>query len=292
MNLFKALFGGKEETPEEKQQADEAKSFDMFKYDGVKAAKMGQMDYAIKCYKEALKIHDDLEVRDYLAQALIHEGDLLPAYEQLQKLAEAEPDNQAIFIQMASVTYMMEDYPSMAQACEKALLIDKDNARVHYLYAQACIGQDDMINAIAMLTKAITLKDDYAEAYLLRGQTLLKMGDVNGADEDATYLMTNYPDNEDILLLKARVEHAKGNGDEAIAIYNKVVDVNPFSVDAFKERGAIKYEKGDSTGAQEDAQKVQELQPQDMADVNGDYSAEGVENKVKQAYSNINPLGL
>ncbi len=47
MNIFKALFGGEEETPEEKQKADKAKRFDMFKYDGVKAARMGQHDYEI-----------------------------------------------------------------------------------------------------------------------------------------------------------------------------------------------------------------------------------------------------
>ena len=40
MNFFKALFGGSEETPEQKQQADEARRFDMFKYDGVKAPLM------------------------------------------------------------------------------------------------------------------------------------------------------------------------------------------------------------------------------------------------------------
>ena len=64
MNIFKALFGGEEETPEEKQKADKAKRFDMFKYDGVKAARMGQHDYAVKCYNEALAIHDDLETHD------------------------------------------------------------------------------------------------------------------------------------------------------------------------------------------------------------------------------------
>ena len=54
MNILKALFGGSEETPEEKQKADEIRRFDMFKYDGVRAAKMGQTDYAVKCYREAL----------------------------------------------------------------------------------------------------------------------------------------------------------------------------------------------------------------------------------------------
>jgi hypothetical protein len=39
-------------------------------------------------------------------------------------------------------------------------------------------------------------------------------------------------------------------------------------------------------------QKVLELNPNETADVNGDYSAEGVEQQVKRAYSNMNPFGI
>ena len=77
------------------------------------------------------------------------------AYEHLQKLAETEPDNVKIYIRMANVAYMMEDYNAMSNACEKAMLIDKDMPELMYLYAQACIGLNDSSNAVAMLTKAI-----------------------------------------------------------------------------------------------------------------------------------------
>jgi tetratricopeptide (TPR) repeat protein len=293
MNFFKALFGGKEEDPEDKKKEDESKTFDLMKYDGVKALKMGQFAYAIKCFNKALEINsEDLEVRDYLAQALIRNNELLPAFEQLQKLADAQPDNQKIFIQMAHVAFMMEDYGAMADACEKALLIDKENAEVSYLYARACIGQSDDVNAVAMLTKAISLNKDYGDAYLLRGETLLRMGDLDGADEDAAFLLEKSADNEDVLILKARIERGRHNNAQAIEYYNKVIDVNPFSINAFKERGEVKLENGDKEGAAEDMQQVLELDPKQTADINGEYSAEGVEEKTKQAYQNINPFGL
>lgn len=292
MGLFKALFGGKQADTEEKKTNDEARDFDMYKFDGVKASKMGQFEYAVKCFKAALNIKDDLEVRDYLAHALIHNNELLPAYEQLQKLHEAQPENIEILVLMANVTYMMEDYVAMGHACEKALLIDNGDARVHYLYAKACLGQNDLINAIAMLTKAIVLRADYAEAYLLRGQTLLRMGDKAGAREDMEHLIAEYPEQEDVLMLKGRIEHAEGHMDEAIATFTKVIEVNPFSTDAFKERGQVKYDRGDMEGAKADMLKVMEIDPEQASNVTGEYSAEGIEHKVRQAYSNINPLGL
>lgn len=292
MNFFRSLFGGSEEKPEEKKREEDAKNFDVLKFDGVRAMRGGEMLYAIKCFSHALELKEDLEIRDYLSQALIHNNELLPAFEQLQKLADAQPDNQEIFIRMANIAFMMEDYGAMADACEKALLIDKENSLVQYLYARACIGQGDVVNAIAMLTKAIALKEDYGDAYLLRGETLLEMGDVEGADEDARYLLEKVNDSEDVLLLKARIEAKKGNADEAISQYDKVIEANPFCLVAFKERGALRLQQGDKDGAEEDMKQVLELDPNKGADVSGEYSAEGVEEKVRKAYKENNPFGL
>ncbi len=295
MGFFKRLFGGSSASPEEEKKEKEEKDFDVLKYDGVTALKTHQLEYAIKCFKAALLRKDDLEIRDYLSQAYIQNNELLPAFEQLQKLAESQPDNKEVFIRMAHVAYMMENYNEMSNACEKAKLIDKDDALVNYLYAQASLGQDDMINALAMLTKAIAMKEDYGEAYLLRGDTLLKMGDAEHADEDAKWLLEHAEPNEDIMLLKARIEHARKNLDEAITYYNKVVELNPFSIDAFKERGSVYLEKGDKLKAAEDAEHVLELNPKEIDEVNGNYKAEGTEDiqqKMEQRYKQNNPYGF
>jgi len=68
--------------------------------------------------------------------------------------------------------------------------------------------------------------------------------------------------------------------------------VNPFSIEAYRERGQLKFDSGDKAGAEADMQKVLELNPNQLANVSGDYSAEGIEHHVRQAYSAINPLGL
>jgi tetratricopeptide (TPR) repeat protein len=118
------------------------------------------------------------------------------------------------------------------------------------------------------------------------------MGELKGAQEDADYLLQHTEGQEDVLLLSARLLHACGQDQQAIARYDEVTAVNPFQIDAYRERGKIKFDMGDKQGAEEDMQKVLELNPQEMADVSGDYSAEGIEHHVRQAYSAINPLGL
>ena len=272
MNFFKALFGGKEETPEDKKKAEEEKNFDVLKYDGVRALRSGRHDYAIKCFTHALQMKEDLEIRDYLSQAQIR-ADMLPeAYDNLMKISEAQPDNVQVYVRMANVAYMMENY----------------TAEATYLYAKACIGHGDTTNAVAMLTKAVTLKPDYAEAYLLRGETLLGTGETAEAGEDADRLLKDYPESEDVLMLKARVEKARGNTADAVGFYGKVIDVNPFHADAYRERGELRIATGDESGGNDDLKHAAEL----TSNTDGNADGEDIAKKVNDAYKNINPMGL
>ena len=291
MGFWNSLFGGETNPEEEKRAADE-RNFDLLKYDGVKAMRIGQYEYAVKCFEKALETKEDAEVRDYLSRAFIRMGRLDDALAELKKLTMQEPDNIHLKMQAAGVAFMKEDYAEMTALCEQALAVDADNAMVHLFYAKAELGQNNVIQGIARLTKAIALEENLADARLLRGQTLLKMGDFNAASEDVAWLTEHTEESEDVLLLHARIEAAKGNVDEAIRIYSQVIDVNPFQVDAFRERGKLRLEQGDKQGAEEDMKMVLELNPEEMADVNGEYSAEGIEQKTRQAYSNLNPFGI
>jgi tetratricopeptide (TPR) repeat protein len=292
MGFWKTFFGGESENPEEDKKNAEAKNFDLLKYDGVKAMRIGQFDYAEKCFREAMKLKDDLEVNDYLSQTLMRLGRLDEALDEMKIMINAQPSNLALLLQAAHVTYMLEDYEQMKQLLEQAQEQNGDNAMTSYMMGQAAVGQGDVIGAIAHLTKAVTLDEKMADARLLRAKTLLKMGDVNGASDDVVWLLEHTEADEDVLLMAARVAHLKGKDDTALDIYNKVIDLNPFQMDAYRERGQIRYEKGDKKGAEEDMQKLLEMNPNELADVSGDYSAEGVEQAMKRVYSAINPFGI
>ena len=291
MGFWKTFFGGESDPEEEKKNAQD-RNFELLKYDGIKAMRYSQPDYAVKCFEEALKVKDDPEVRDYLSRAFLRLGKIDEALEQLKAVAQAEPDNVNLLLQAASVAYMKEDYAQMTALCEQALALQPDHALVHLIYAKAELGQQNMVQAIARLTKAIALDDDLAEAHLLRSQTLLRMGDLDGAAADGQWLAEHTDGDEDSLLLLARLEAAKGHQQEAIDNYTKVIDVNPFHLDAYRERGKLRFDMGDKQGAEADLQKVLELNPGEMADVSGEYSAEGIEQKTRQAYSNMNPFGI
>lgn len=282
MNIFKKLFGSQTTSKETKQE--ENKNFDVLKYDGVRALRMQQFEYAAKCFVHAIELNaDDLECRDYLSQAYISLSDLEHAYEQLQKISEKQSDNIAVLLRMAEVAYMMENYSTMADVCEKALLLDDKNVMAYYLYAKAYHGQGDLNNAISMLTKAIELRADFDVARLLRGNVLLENKAIEEAALDADYLYERIESNEDVLLLKARVEKAKANLKEAEKIYSEVIDFDPFSIEAYKERSEVRKSLGDIVGATEDEERANEMETE------APQSSEEIEQNIKKKMQQMDP---
>ena len=86
-NFFKSFFSGKSETPESEKQKNDQKNFEIFKYDGLRAQRMGRPDYAVKCFIEALAIKEEFETMGYLSQLYIQMGETAKARELLEKMA-------------------------------------------------------------------------------------------------------------------------------------------------------------------------------------------------------------
>lgn len=292
MGFWKSFFGGEPDSPEEEKKNAEAKNFDLLKYDGVKALRLHRTDYAIRCFREALRLRDDAETRDYLQQALTADGQLTEALAELRHILDMQPGNTAVMLQAAHVAFMLEDYAQMAALCQQALDATPDSAAAHFQMAQAMLGQGDNVTAIAHLTQAIALNEQRGEARLLRAQTLMRMGELKGAREDTDWLLNHTDDHEDVLLMAARLATAEGKKEEAITIYNKVEELNPFQLDVLRERGRLKMDMGDKQGAEQDMRHLLELNPGELDGANGEYQVEGVEKMMKRAYSPINPFGL
>lgn len=280
MNFFKKLFGSQNTSEEVKEE----KNFDVLKYDGVRALRMQQFDYAAKCFVLALELNaDDLECRDYLSQAYISLGDMQNAYTQLMAISAEQPNNVAVLLRMADVLYMTEDYAAMAEVCEKALQLDSENIMTYYIYAKAYKGLNDLDAAVAMLSKAIDRREDFDVARLLRGNVLLENNQTAEAALDADYLYQRIEENEDVLLLKARVEKALGNLKEAEKVYTKAIDFNPFLIEAYKERSEVRSALGDTAGAKEDQTRVNEME-QDIPQ-----PTEGIEENIKKKMQQMDP---
>ena len=302
-NFFKSLFGGNSES--EKQKTDQ-KNFEIFKYDGLRAQRMGRADYAVKCFNEALQLEEDFETMSYLAELYIQMHEMPSAHDMLQRMIKLEPTLIKSYLLLAHVCFMQSNYAEMKEVAEKAVEVDAENPAANFLLGKAEHELHNDIMAIAHLTKAIVLKDDYLEARLLRAEILLSMNQLKDASEDLDAILTQQPDEEAALLLRGKLKEAENKEEEAEVDYRKIIELNPFNEQAFlylgqlyikqekateaialldeaielnpnfakayQERGRAKLMNGDQAGSIEDAQKAMELNPNENDLLNGTFN--------------------
>ena len=238
MGLLSALFGGKK--PEDNQQEkQEQKNFEILKYDGIRARNMNQLDYAIRCFEQAIALREDPETLHYLSDAYIKTQRLDEARIILDKLIKAAPDDVSALITLAHTCYMQEDYGNMDLACQQAISLDEKNASAHYLAAKAAQGMGNALQAIARATQAIALDESFAAAYRFRAETLWEMKQAKEALEDIGKVLSINPDDEDALLLKGTVLAAQGQAEEAGQCADKVLEENPFNEKAYVLKGRL-----------------------------------------------------
>ena len=299
MGIFSSLFRGNKKT-------DEEKNFDILKYDGIRAMRIGKFTYALKCFEEATALKEDLETMNHQANTYIRVNRMDDARALLVRMTEIAPEQPLVFQSLASLCYMQEDYKAMNDACQKALALNDQDPGTYFLSAKAAVGMSNGFQAIAMLTKAIMLNEEFVEAYQLRAEVLWQMRQAKDASDDIEKLLSLNPDDENALLLKAEIMAvsgdeegavklmnevlalnpfcekayllkgsyllAKKDADGAIAVYNEALEINPNFAAAYHERGRAKLAKGDKQGSMEDMKRAIELAPEQGAAISGEYN--------------------
>ena len=239
MGFFKSLFGGKSEDPVEEKEKQIQKEFEILKYDGIRARRLHRMDYARKCFEEAIKLQDDFETYAQLVQLLVETGDFQAALDPLEHMAKAEPHIAETFISLATVHFMLENYQEMADNAQLAIDRAPENMQAYFLKGKAMQGLSKDDEAAQLFTKAIELQGDFAEALLLRGQIYLRQAKLADAMADAEAAIASGKEVESGLLLRGSVKEVENKPEEAEADYRQVLELDPFNQQAYTYIGKL-----------------------------------------------------
>ena len=243
MGFFKSLFKAKAEDSAAEQEKKLQKEFEILKYDGIRAHRMHRMDYARKCFEEAIKLQDDFETYVQLVQLLCETGDFQAALEPLNHMAKAEPQIAETFISLATVHFMLENFQEMADNAQLAIDKAPDNIQAYYLKGKAMQGLAQENEAVRLFTQAIDLQSDFAEALLLRGQIYLRQAKLTEALADAEAVIASGKEVESGLLLRGSVKEVENQLEDAEADYRQVLEFDPFNQQAYIYIGKLYMNK-------------------------------------------------
>lgn len=234
-NFFKSLFGSKksEESSENGKDKTSLKNFDILKYDGIRAQRMGRIDYAIKCYANAINIQEDFEVMGYLSQLYIQTEEYDSAKELLQRMTEMEPQVISSYLTLGNLFFIRESYPEMIKVLEKGISIEEGNVNAHYLLAKAKKYIKEYTQAIDHLTRAIEIDEDIIEPFLMRAEVYMELTQYSEALADIEKVLQLQDEEEHALLLRGKLYELTGKPEEAEKDYLQVTELNPFHDQAF-----------------------------------------------------------
>ena len=234
MGFWKSLFTGKDETPEESIQKEEEKNFDIFKFDGVRAQRMGRLDYALRCFDEALNLKEDFETLSYKSTTLIAMNRLEEARDVLIRMAELQPQRTETHITLAHILFMTDEYEAMKASALKAVECNAENPMAYYLLGKAEEALQHPVAAIEALTRAIEKQPDFIEALNSRASLFVQTGESEKAMVDIKEVLTLHEEDETALALRAFIYNKVENDSErAKADYRHIIELNPFNKEAY-----------------------------------------------------------
>jgi len=302
MGFFSSLFFSSNSEEDQQQKADR-KNFDILKYDGIRAQRMGKLEYAAKCFTEALKIQQDFETMKYLISVCYSLNRHDQALETLNGMVTTGKEPANSLLMRANLLFTMGKYAESAVDCAQVTDLEPDHHFAYFLLAKAEHALGESTKAIEHLDMAIGMNAGFAEgyalragihlvlkkgndaltdveklieltpedetAYLLRGNIYELLGDTDAAFFDYKQASELNPFNEEAYLLTGRLMMAQGKYDEAITLFDEAIENNEKFVLAYTARAFAKHQTGDHEGALSDEEKSRELNPDEKANPAG-----------------------
>lgn len=298
--------------------------FETLRDDGVRAMRMGEAAYAEKCFRAALERRDDDQVKAFLAEACLRQGEGRAAYDVLTDLLTRHTGDEKLLQAQARAAGLCGDWEAMTAAAKALETVNPDNPNALYYQAQAQrqLKNDDL--AVEILTRLLSTHPDTPEILLLRAQTLSDLNRAAEAEKDVDRQIELGSAGEEALCLKGDLRRVQGDSDAAIEYYEQVKALNPFNRDvvireseiyletrrpqealrvlneaidlepdfaeAYRERGKVKRCMNDETGAAEDEKKAEELKPEQPQKADGEYT--NLENRLNEQARMRNPFGF
>ena len=243
MGLFSSLFSSKSATEDNEPQVD-LKNFDLLKYDGIRALRIGKAAYATKCFTEALEIQEDFETMKYLMTAYNALNMNDEVLETLNEMVETGEEPVNTLLTRANFLYMLERYAEATADCEQIIELEPDNFVAYGQLAKSELAVGNHTKAIAHLDKATNIKEDFTEGYTLRADIYLAMGKGNEALSDIEKVIELAPEEEVAYLLRGRIHEMMGNIEAACSDYQQALAWNPFNETAYLLAGQLMINQG------------------------------------------------
>jgi len=230
MGFFSSLFSLSNEKDEQKENQ---RKFDILKHDGMRALNYRKVDYAVKCFTEALKIETDFETMNYLVSAYMMLNEMEKALEVVNQMISENNEILNTLLLRVNILFNLEKFDDANNDCEKILDLEPDNYAALFYRGKIEKSLGNYQKSIDYFTRAIEAKDDFTEALMQRSEVFLSVNNGNDALNDINTVISKNPENESAFTLRGKIHVFLNNSESALNDFRHVIELNPFNEEVY-----------------------------------------------------------
>jgi len=171
--------------------------------------------------------HPDLQ--KLRLQSYLRRGELSSASDVLGDLLKNDPNNQAIYLTLASLKMQQDEFDEAAELLDKLKEKDPNSTAVVYAQIQLNIRQNKPKEAITLCDEIVD-KHNNASAYILRARAYSTLGQNDKALEDLERAASVEPNNAAVWLTKSDFHSSTGQVNDAIVSIEQALTLDPNSL--------------------------------------------------------------
>lgn len=201
--------------------------------------KKGQIDPAFRDLSYAIDMNPkDPDLFILLGDVYFIIGDKDKCLSSYRKAGELDSKNIAPVLKLAETHLILQEYETAQKFIDIAINMDVNNPKAYYLQGIQSIETRDTANALLNLKIAGNLDSTYYETFMQIGAIYTALNDTTAIAYYKAALRA-FPNEERAMFLIAISYQELGNYNEALRIYQQIIDLYPTNKVAFYNMGYI-----------------------------------------------------
>lgn len=184
-----------------------------------------------------------LEARQSLAMLATHARIVDEAYEQLDYLVSAAPDDEQAYEMITGLLARSEDRELTLTLMERLTQAHPDSAEAHLAYSRLALHADNAELALSEVERSLVLRPGWADAIVLRAAVHMKLEQPEQARHELEAAIAAQPGNIDLRLALARLLLDLRDLSAAGVQFREVVRRKPDHADARFSLGLLAVEQ-------------------------------------------------
>ncbi len=220
----------------------EPQNDELFYLRGKALLESGNAAEALQDAQKAISLNKK-NAQYYVLQAdiLFVQGENSLAFDALQKATAVDGECIEAYLKSAELSLYLKDYDKVLFNVKQAMLLDKNEPKAYFLRGWAMKEQGDTAKAVVDYRKAVELKGDYEQAYEELGNLYAIKGDPLAIEYLRSVLNIN-PKNIQAMYTLALFYQEHDAWQQALEIYQQLLEIKPDHADAMYNVGYINYE--------------------------------------------------